>query len=105
MKSDVASVFLRASDFAVEGVYAFGNSTKTIIVVFEENYAGQDFYGVEVANSSPAAICQTSEIENDDSEVPGENEDAATLEIAGVTYNVKKAARAGDTTLFILSRD
>lgn len=105
MESDVANVFMRASDFAVEATFTFGAISRTISVVFDENYSAADAYGVEVANSGPAAICKTSDIQNDDDEIPGENEDAATLEIGGVTYNVTKAARAGDTCLVILSRD
>lgn len=106
MESDVAKVFLRASDFAVEADYVFGAVSKRISVIFDENYSAADAFGVEVANSGPAAICRTSDIENDDDEIPGENEDDdATLEIGEVTYNVTKAARAGDTCLLILSRD
>ena len=106
MESDVAKVFLRTSDFAVEGTLTFGDITRTgISVIFDENYSGGDAYGVEVANSGPAAICATSDLENDDGEIPGENDDAATLEIGEVTYNITKAARAGDTCLLILSRD
>lgn len=106
MESDVAKVFLRASDFAVEGAFVFGDIEKTISVVFDENYSAADAYGVEVANSGPAALCRTSDIENDAEEIPGENaDDGATLQIGEITYNVTKAMRAGDTCLLILSRD
>jgi hypothetical protein len=106
MESDVSQVFLRTSDFAVEATFTFGSIVRpNISVVFDENYSAADTYGVEVANSGPAAICKTSDIENDDDEIPGENEDAATLLIGDVTYNVTKAARAGDTCLLIFSKD
>lgn len=106
MESDVAGKFLRTSDFAVEASYIFGDVSKVISVLFDENYVGQDNYSNEVANSGPAAICQTSDIENSDSEVPGENaDDDATLEIDGTIYNVTKCARNGATSLLILARD
>lgn len=107
MESDVAKVFLRASDFAVEADFVFGDiSRPKITVIFDENYSAADAFGIEVANTGPAAICKTSDIENDDEEIPGENEDDdATLEIGDIVYNVTKAARAGDTCLLILSKD
>lgn len=106
MESDVAEVFLRASDFATEADFTFGDVSRRFNVLFDENYSGHDFYGHEVANSGPVALCQTSDVENGDNEVPGENEDDdSTLEINGTTYNVTKCARAGSTCLLTLTKD
>jgi len=106
LKSDVSDILLRASDFAVEATITFDGSSKSINVVFDENYNGFDQFQHEVGNTGPVAICATADLENEDGEIPGEvADDEPTLEIDGSTYNVTKGARYGDTAVLFLSED
>ena len=102
MKSDVAQVFMRASDFAVEADYTFGTFSRPKMgVLFEENYESHDVFG-NVQSTGPAAICAYEEILNDDGDEP---DSSATLEIDGTTYHVTNVKRSGDEAILILSED
>lgn len=106
LKSDVAGVFLAPSGgFTVEATLVWGDVTRTLPVLFEENYAGFDLYGVEAGNSGPAAIADYEAIKDDDGRIPGETSDQATLTIDGTTYYVIKGARHDATVLLKLSTE
>lgn len=99
------SKFLDVSAFGSRAVLVWGDTTKVLSVIFDENYTGIDQFGSEVANSGPMAIAETAKLEDANGKVPGETEDEATLETNGTTYNVTKAARFGDLTHIFLTRD
>lgn len=104
--SDVTGIFARTSDFGTESTFIFGSITRTIDVLFDENFSGYDIYSREITNTGPMAWCATSDIANDANLVPGESEnDAATIEINSIVYNIIKCARAGDTCALTLSKD
>jgi hypothetical protein len=105
--SDVTGIFARTSDFGTQAAFSFGSVSRSINVVFEENYRGHDVYGNEVANLGPIAICATADVTDGNGNVPGEDADNdATLTIDGTVYNITKCARESEgASMLTLSED
>lgn len=103
----MSGILASASDFGTEAEFTFGEASNVINVLFEENYRGYDVYGNEVANLGPIALCSTSDVTDENGNVPGEDSTkTASLVINGVTYKVTKCARESEgASTLILSKD